>query len=249
MPGITRFSLLLRATALFGALLDLSSCAGSHQPGFDMPGIVLWAWERPEDLRFIDARRTGVAFLAGTAQILPNGSVLFRPRMQQLQLPDGTPSIAVVRIESAPKHENPKPEQLLFGLKRIAALPDVRGLQIDFDARLSERVFYKTVIESIRKATNKPVGVTALASWCSGDRWLDGEPIAEAVPMFFRMGRNESRNMSVESAVCRGAIGLSMDEAWPAVRPRALHRIYVFNPRAWTRSDYLAALSRIHNWK
>ena len=242
MPGIIRFSLLLPI------FLNLSSCTISHQPGFDMPGIVLWAWERPEDLRFIDARRTGVAFLAGVAQILPNGSILFRPRTQQLQLPDGTATIAVVRIESPPRHETPKPEQLLFGLERIAALPDVRGLQIDFDARLSERVFYKTVIESIRKSASKPVGVTALASWCSGDRWLDGEPIAEAVPMFFRMGRNESRNMSVESAMCRGAIGLSMDETWP-VRPRAVHRIYIFNPRAWTRSDYLAALSRIQNWK
>src|SRR5262245_7636999 len=31
-----------------------------------LPGIYLWAWERPEDLRFLGERRIGVAFLAKT---------------------------------------------------------------------------------------------------------------------------------------------------------------------------------------
>jgi hypothetical protein len=154
-----------------------------------------------------------------------------------------------VRIESPALHDAPQATLLVNGLRQIAEMPDVRGLQIDFDARRSERDFYKTVIASVRRVTDKPIGVTALASWCSGDRWLDGEPIGEAVPMYFRMGRNESRNMSVDSPVCRAAIGLSMDEPWPAARPAAIDRIYVFNPRAWTQADYQAALHRIEVWK
>ena len=33
-------------------------------PAKPSPQLILWAWERPTDLRFIDAKRVGVAFLA-----------------------------------------------------------------------------------------------------------------------------------------------------------------------------------------
>jgi len=233
------------ATAL---LIALAGCS-ARQPRFDLPGLVLWAWERPEDLRFLDPHRAGIAFLAATARIEADGRILFRPRTQSLLLPAGIASIAVVRIESPAQHAVPEAAPLVDGLRRIAAMPDVRGLQIDFDARLSEREFYRTLLASLWRVTNKPIGITALASWCSGDRWLDREPIGEAVPMFFRMGRNESRNMIVDSAVCRAAIGVSMDEPWPKVRPPVVDRIYVFNPRAWTQADYLAAQRRVQAWK
>lgn len=214
-----------------------------------MPGVVLWAWERAEDLGFVDAQTTGVAFLAGVAQIAPDGSIAFRPRTQRLVMPDGVPTIAVVRIESPPEHRVPRLDALLGGLREIAAEPNVRGLQIDFDARASERPFYRELLEALRHSTKKAIGVTALASWCVGDRWLDREPVIEAAPMFFRMGRNESRNMTIESPVCSASMGLSMDEAWPAARPAAVRRIYLFSPHAWTREDYLAGLRRIQEWK
>ena len=230
----------------------LVGCSGVHRPRFDLPGVVLWAWERPEDLRFLDPHRVGVAFLAATAQILPDGNIVFRPRTQSLELPAGVAAIAVVRIESPPVHDVPPAaalQTLLSGLRRIAESTDVRGLQIDFDARRSERAFYRNVLESAHGLIAKPIGVTALASWCSGDRWLDAEPIGEAAPMFFRMGRREWRDMRMDSPVCRSAIGLSMDEPWPAVRPAAVDRVYIFNPRAWTREDCLAALRRVQSWK
>jgi hypothetical protein len=226
----------------------LVGCA-PRQPRFDLPGVVLWTWERPEDLRYIDPQRVGVAFLAATAQITPGGAVAFRPRTSALLLPDGAARIAVVRIESPVQHAAPQATILINGLLRMASMPDVRGLQIDFDARLSERAFYRSVLASVRRGSDKPIGITALASWCSGDRWLEREPIGEAVPMFFRMGRNENRNMRVESAVCRKAIGLSMDEPWPAARPASVDRVYVFDPRAWTEADYRAAIHRLEGWR
>jgi hypothetical protein len=239
----------LSAFALTAAALVWSYHTSLRQHGFDLPSVVLWAWERPEDLHFIDPQRTSVAFLAATASISANGSVWFQPRMQRLQLPATAAVLAVVRIASPPRHENVQTQALISGIREIAGLPNVRGVQIDFDARSSERNFYRALLRDVRMQTDKPIGVTALASWCIGDRWLDGEPIVEAVPMFFRMGRKESRDVTPESSVCRSSMGLSMDEPWPARRPAGIDRIYLFSPHAWTEGDYRAALRRIQDWK
>jgi hypothetical protein len=165
-------------------------------------------------------------------------------------LPPRAAVLAVIRIDAPLQHETVETQSLISGLREIAELPNVRGLQIDFDARRSDRNLYRTLLESMRVRTAaKPIGITALASWCAGDRWLDQEPIVEAVPMFFRMGRGESREMAIESSVCRSSIGLSTDELWPARRPAGISRIYLFSPRAWTEANYFAALHRIQDWK
>src|SRR6185436_19659014 len=64
-----------------------------------IPATVLWAWERPTDLRFIDPNRVGVAFLARTIR-LKRDEVIIKPRFQPLNLPEQTKVIAVVRVES-----------------------------------------------------------------------------------------------------------------------------------------------------
>src|ERR1700730_1014768 len=64
-----------------------------------IPRVVLWAWERPTDLRFINPNETGVAFLARTIR-LRSGEVLMRPRLQPLNLPEGARVIAVARVET-----------------------------------------------------------------------------------------------------------------------------------------------------
>ena len=222
--------------------LGLAGC-GAPQPRFALPGVVLWAWERAEDLRFLDPREAGVAFLAGTAVIRSDGSVLFRHRTQALAMPDGVVAIAVVRIESVAFHSAPAMGVLVGELRSVAAETGIRGLQVDFDARQSERGFYRELMDAV------PMGITALTSWCSGDRWLEGAPIGEAVPMFFRMGRGERRAWDVESGVCARSIGVSMDEAWPAVRPKTVDRVYVFDPHAWTKEDWVAAKRRIMEWR
>lgn len=63
-----------------------------------VPSLVLWAWERPEDLRFLDPMRVGVAFLAATVRVGPEG-MSYRPRMQALQVARETRLVAVVRID------------------------------------------------------------------------------------------------------------------------------------------------------
>src|SRR5436190_5223052 len=65
----------------------------------EMPAKIVWAWERPEDLRFLDPGRFGVAFLAQTI-FLENDRVIPKPRRQPLEMPPGTYVIAVTRIET-----------------------------------------------------------------------------------------------------------------------------------------------------
>jgi hypothetical protein len=237
------------AIAVLPVLMIGCSCEYRSRPGFELPAVMLWAWQRAENLSFIDTRTTGVAYLAGTARILPNGFPEFEPRLQPLRLQPGTEVLAVVRIESAASHHPAQIAPLVQALSQIVHQPAIRGLQIDFDARVSERSFYLSLLHALQTQSPVPVGVTALASWCEGDRWLEHTGIAEAVPMFFRMGQNEAHNMQVAGSLCASSIGLSTDEPWPVHRPSGLQRIYVFSPRAWNRDMYSRALQRIENWK
>lgn len=240
----------MRSVVLILALLTMEcACTPRFHAAFDLPGVMLWAWQRPEDLRFIDTHTTGVAFLAGTARISANGFSEFVPRLQPLKIEPGTPLLTVVRIESNGPHAVVQTERLVHSLSQVMHTPGIRGLQIDFDARASERGFYRSLLQALRAQSPVPVGVTALASWCEGDQWLDRADVVEAVPMFFRMGRDETRNIEITSGVCSSSIGLSTDEAWPVHRPLAVRRIYVFSPRAWNRESYIDALGRIASWK
>src|SRR5882724_7090239 len=66
-----------------------------------LPRLMLWAWERPTDLRFINPNEAGVAFLARTVR-LRAGEVTVRPRFQSLELPEGAAVVAVARVETDP---------------------------------------------------------------------------------------------------------------------------------------------------
>lgn len=231
------------------ALLAGGSCSCRAHRSFELPGVMLWAWQRVEDLRFIDTQTTGVAYLAGTGRILANGFPEFEPRMQPLKIAPGTSLLAVVRIESVARAGREQARLLAQSLRPVVDTPDIRGLQIDFDARASERGFYRWLLAAVEAEAPVPVGVTALASWCNGDRWLDGSGVVEAVPMLFRMGRGEPLHARITAPVCGSSIGLSMDESWPAHRPPGVRRIYLFNPRAWNLESYSRVRERLENWK
>jgi hypothetical protein len=225
----------------------------SHPTRIPAPRLVLWAWERPEDLRFIDPATTGVAYLAATIGIQTDGSLRFHFRQQPLRLPaERTSQIAVVRIETPAHYVLPDPAGMVHGLSRIVQREDLAALQIDFDARASERAFYRAILAGLRERTSLPISITALASWCDSD-WQAGSPeLSEAVPMFFRMGNRERKDMSIRASACRGSIGLSTDEKWPAHRPAGLlnpSRVYVFNPHPWTKPDYDATVRQLDEWK
>jgi hypothetical protein len=202
---------------------------------------MLWAWERPEDLRQLPAG-TGVAFLAQTLSIAPS----FRAsesRRQPLRVDPATVLVAVTRIE------NPKPyrsrltdaERDWIATQVVASsrLPRVRAVQVDFDAVESQRRLYLDLLRAIRAALDRdlPLSMTALASWCAGDRWLQNAPVDEIVPMLFRMGadadflRGAARSKLLFDQRCRDAVGVSLDEPVD-VAPQS-RRVYYFNPNSW----------------
>jgi hypothetical protein len=211
--------------------------------------VILWAWESPQNLSFIDPRETGVAFLAKTL-LIGDHQAIIRPRLQPLRVPPGTALIAVVRLESAGHDDLPKPAEIAPAIAEAAREPGIRALQIDYDARFSERVFYRQLIGEVKRSlpASVPLSMTALASWCNGDGWIATLPVSDAVPMLFRMGPERYRPGSLfRVPLCRTSVGVSMDEPVRSL-PRG-RRVYVFHPGPWTQRDYKNALQEVHRWQ
>ena len=208
------------------------------------PQIILWAWERPTDLRFLDTKQFAVAFLGKTIQ-LKSDDVVVRPRLQSLQVPEGTRVIAVARIETdrddKPSLSALQREDAGRAITAMTSLPNVSEIQIDFDAMQSQREFYRQLIFDIRRRlpSNVRLSITALASWCMYDNWLSDLPIDEAVPMLFRMsadGKQIANRLDAgddfNAQPCRHSYGIAMDEQHPKLFPD--RKVFIFNPDAWT---------------
>ena len=219
-----------------------------------LPHIILWAWERPERLDFIDRHKVGIAFLAKTLY-LRGERVVSRPRLQPLAVSQGTALIAVARIEpdtSEPASlSSTQMESAAKEIAELAGLPNVVAVQVDFDATTSERAFYTCLLTHLRETLpgTTALSITALASWCKGDNWLDNLPVDEAVPMLFRMGVDRSQIVSglasgesFSASLCRQSAGISTDE--PLAYAPLTERIYVFNPNSWSSNSIAKVLER-----
>lgn len=215
-----------------------------------MPQKMLWAWEREEDLRFINPSEYGVAFLAQTV-FLENDRVVPRQRRQPLEVPPGTYLIAVTRIETnketvrRPKLDVAMVSQTAFLIKRTLELPNVRGLQIDFDAVVSERQFYRQLAAEVRRDLRPGMSftITALASWCTGDAWFGDFPVDEAVPMVFQMGADSEKIKTYlqngndwQEPLCHASYGISLEEGrFEGMKDG--RRIFYFKNSQWSKAD------------
>jgi hypothetical protein len=322
--GLRSLSMILLALLTLGAMIAASGWIGHHShstnssrffaPGGDamyLPRVMLWAWERPEDLQFLNPRTTGVAFLAGTIEIrsLAAGSaasaetsVVMHPRLQPLLVPPATALMAVVRVETpndlwhrpgaagdgpsdepgehlraggssssatAPYSDDQR-ERVAEMIASVAAIRGVRAVQVDYDATRSERSFYRKLLEDVRDRLPRgmPLSMTALASWCIGDTWLNLLPVGtidEAVPMLFRMGPDATnvaafvrQGNPFRAQACRASLGVSTDEAFsqsllegklkPFAGGRNPRRVYVFSNRAWTSAGVKQIVAEVSKW-
>jgi hypothetical protein len=222
------------------------------------PPVVLWAWERPEDLRSLDSKRFAVAFLAQTLE-LKGDEVTLRPRHQPLQVAPEVKLIAVTRIESRKATgeravlDDAQREKLVGLIARTGALGNVSAIQVDFDAASSERAFYRRLLEDLRAKLpdNVPLSITALASFCVGDRWIDDLSVDEAVPMIFRMGADDKKIKNLlaggddfRGPLCQKSYGIAIDEPVD-VRFKSGRRVYVFNSHPWKPDEVTAVSERI----
>ncbi|SPE26706.1 conserved exported hypothetical protein [Candidatus Sulfopaludibacter sp. SbA3] len=241
---------MMRRLALIACLLIVLVAASRllrpQDPLPTLPRLMLWAWESPQDLRFVKPGSAGIAFLARTVWLTPERAVS-RPRLQPLRFTPGTDLMAVVRFESA-GHGLPREADALREVMPAAQLPGVRALQIDFDARRSERAWYARFLRELRRAApaSLPIAITALESWCDGDRWMRGLPVADATPMLFLMGPGERIPSDFKEGLCRFSIGVSTNEL-PARVPRG-RRLYFFHSGPWTQQAYDVAVAQAGRW-
>lgn len=236
------------------AILTLMcSCAHPAPPGAQpTPALVLWAWDRAEDFRFLQPGEAEVAGLMATIQLRDGHAEPWYRRLA-LVVPDGVPLTAVVRLESDGT-ALPPADEVANTIAYAARHPGVVGLQIDFDARESQRSWYTDLLAKLgahRQPAPYRLSITALASWCLEPPWFtrDFRRVPEAVPMLFRMG--PERGPLIDRVMheglhedCAGSIGLSLDEPL-AKRPPA-SRIYIFNPQRWTPESFAQARALLH---
>lgn len=242
-----------RVSALLLTILALS-CAPKNQVNrrldAQMPKKIVWAWERPEDLRFLDPNEFGIAFLAQTI-FLENDRVVPNMRRQPLEISPGTYLIAVSRIETnkeggkRPTFDAETADKTAVLIRNTLDLPDIKAVQVDFDAASSERAFYRTLVNKLKKqfSPETPLTMTSLASWCTGDAWFNDFPVDEAVPMLFRMGADDEKIRTYlrngnewREPLCRGSYGVSVDDRIVAgIQPD--RRLYYFKNSSWSPTD------------
>ncbi|HEX8062180.1 MAG TPA: hypothetical protein VF535_03100 [Allosphingosinicella sp.] len=244
----------MRAILLLLPLFLAGSCRPAPRPASP---LILWAWERPEDLRFAGdaaevAAQTGFIELAGDG-------VEARGRRFPLKT-SAPPPTALIHVQI--DHERPllwtRSLRARTGaaiLHYAAAIP-ARRVQLDFEVRASERRVLFDVVGDVRRGLPRGtlLSMTALASWCDTEGWLERVPVDEVVPMLFRMtagGEALRKRLAAggdfRNPRCRAALGVATDA--PIVRAPPGRRVYLFNPHSWTAADFEKARREVEAWR
>lgn len=268
MPGFGKeqgnflFPSLLAVIPAFALLLPINA-----QPATVacLPHVTVWAWERDEDLSYIDPAQVSVAYFAGNIYV--QGSLVhFRPRTQKLKLPKGAETIPVFRIESVRrpgarsngdadianlKAADYVGRTIANHMKKQGGAKGPKMVQIDFDALEDERPFYKALLRNLHRELPKgtKISITALASWLLADRWIDPGSCDEAVAMLFSIGPGKEDVLSRlkkqpldTGAAIPVAIGISASEIatnkslFESKVQRNTGSLYLFSSRPWTEN-------------
>lgn len=238
---------------LAAALLALVPPARLDAAPARAPVRWLWAWERPEDLRFLASRRdTGVAYLAESIA-LDGDSIRAMPRRQPLVLDDATRRLVVVRLDRVRSSPPPESDAAVarVAARAVSAYERDRGavgLQIDFDAPPAFQPFYAALLDVVRRRLDASASltITAVASWCTSRASFLARPLPvdAVVPMEFAMGPDArwvrlalgARDGYAEPR-CRDSLGVSVDEPMSPRAPRA-RALYAFSQKPWTPRSF-----------
>ncbi|MDB5712030.1 MAG: hypothetical protein JWL96_4100 [Sphingomonas bacterium] len=246
----------MRACLFIVLLLTLCAC-DTRTPPAAPPRLILWAWERPEDLRFVRPP-TEVAYQAGFV-LIDGDSVEARGRHFPLRV-SAPPSTVLVHVQIG--HARPlawSPElraRVSAAVLHFARESAARRVQIDFEVRQSERQALLEVLADVRRGLRPGtvLSMTALASWCMDEDWLAQAPVDEIVPMLFRMqkgGDSITKRLAdggnFRNPACRAALAISTDSSIPRAPPG--RRIYLFNPRSWDASAFQRAQRAVEAWR
>jgi hypothetical protein len=237
--------------------IGAASGAEKHAP----PPLMLWSWGAQDDFRpLLPGGGIGVAYLGLSLSFQGENEVTARPRRVPVWIAPDTYQMLVIRFDYAPDARPAvafSQKQRQLAVKMVAemlALARPTALQIDFDAPLSARPFYRQVLNDIRELIAPDVffSITALVSWCDVTQsWLAGLPVDEVVPMAFRMGQATSSVVTMLKsggqfafAGCRSSLGAEMYRGQfleDALRPHQGQRAYIFLDFDKWSAAYVAA--------
>jgi hypothetical protein len=243
----------VRVVLLLAFVLIVTGCRERSAP---QSHLVLWAWERPEDLRF--APDTEIAIQSGF--ILLSGDRLHaRGRYFPLKSARAPATVLVhVQIDHAqPLRWTPKLRaQLGAAVRHYATVIRAPRVQLDFEVRQSERPILLETLADLRRAlpATTQLSMTALTSWCMSENWLAAAPVDEIVPMLFRMQDDGPAILKTLAAGgdfrnprCRTALAVSSDSPIPRA-PRG-RRVYLFSPKSWTAESFDKARQAVEGWQ
>lgn len=219
------------------------------EPAFD-PDYYLWAWRREEDLSFIEPGRVKVALWTATIRLRDNDFDVQR-RTNKVTYPINAEIVGVVRLEATGVPDDATVPRLADAI--IAASRPFGPVehQVDFDARLSQRNFYRTLLHELRARTSGArLSITALASWCFHDAWTEGLPVDAVIPMIYRMGREGDvirealyAERKFPNPICAGNVGYSADE--PLAPVEDLRRVFLFHAAPWSKLRFSELVQRV----
>jgi hypothetical protein len=237
----------MRPLFLFFLLAYFQTAANAQQ--------VAWLWDEAR----LPVWSTQQAAVLQRHILLSGDKVLTRPRMRRPIMPAATQVTPVLHVEVStvnPPIDMEASRALIVDAMRDAAAASTSGwVQLDMEARPSQRDFYRSLVRQVRATLPLRVklSVTALAWWCRSPAWLDGLAADEVVPMFFRMGRDSAtmRKLLEQSpatlhASCRaGSAGFSPQEPFVSRITERYRKTYWFDMHAWKRAPSdLPPLSR-----
>ncbi len=244
----------MRWIILFALALVPAACV---QPPKATSPLVVWAWERPEDLRFADGQAE-IAVQSGFVSL--EGSIVAARGRRYPLIVQAAPSTALVHVQI--EHDRPLAWTPLLRRQTSAAvlhyatrIPAAR-VQIDFEVRASERQVLLDVLQDVRRGLPRKIflSMTALASWCDRERWLDRAPVDEIVPMLFRMQRGDeairgrlAAGHDFRHPRCRSALGIAVDT--PVPRAPSGRRVYLFDRHSWTAGDFGKVKREVEGWR
>ncbi|MBX9697189.1 MAG: hypothetical protein K2X53_03795 [Alphaproteobacteria bacterium] len=207
----------------------------------------IWTWDRFDDLSFMEGQQGKIAALIATFRVSASGRVITELRHHDFLRPHSVSLITVFRLEIAPTTivRDESINQIVASIQGLSS----RGeeIQIDFDATKSQRPLYKKLLLKLRDSTDKRLSMTALASWCTHDPWLDSLPIEYAVPMMYTLGRDQLQmhhylraNKHWGVRACKGYVGLSLNDLSLLENPSIMstHKVFLFNNHAWSQEDF-----------
>jgi len=220
--------------------LFLPAAAWAQQIAWLWDGAALPAWSQQE------------AAVLHRHILLSGDSALTRPRAGW---PPASHIIPVVHVEVStikpPIDIESRRAMILRAMHEAADVSTSGWVQLDMEARPSQRLFYRSLVRQLRDELPPHIklSVTALAWWCRSPAWLDDLHADEVVPMFFRMGKDSARLRDVIEhspatlhASCRNAAGFSPQEPFTAQVTARYRKTYWFDRYAWKRGTDIGSI-------